>query len=96
MAGELLELITSHDPTLKQRVLTRVQQVIAESFRADKSRRTTSEVIRRFRIVESLIRELRHDYGWAFERILDAMPVALRSKLDGIPWAPDLTRNSWV
>lgn len=96
MAGELLELITSHDPSLKQRVLTRVQHVIAESFRVDKSRRTTSEVVRRFRIVESLIRELRHDYGWAFERILDAMPVALRSKLDGIPWAPDLTRNSWV
>lgn len=95
MAGELLELVTSNDPLLRSRITARVQRVIADSFVADKSRVTESEAKRRFRIVEMLIRDLRSDHGWAFERILDAMPLALRCKLDGAPWTPDLTRNTW-
>lgn len=96
MAGELLELVTAHDPHLRQRITLRVHQVIADSFAADKSRVTASEAKRRFQVVESLIRDLRAEYGWAFERILDAMPIALRCRLDGAPWAPDLRRNSWA
>jgi hypothetical protein len=95
MAGELLELVTSHDPALRARITARIQQIIAASFREDKSRMTNSEVTRRFKLVETSLREMRGDYGWAFERILDAMPIVLRCKLDGIPWAPDLKRNSW-
>jgi hypothetical protein len=95
MAGELLELVTA-DPRLRYRIAARVHQVISDSFAADKSRVTASEAKRRFGIVEQLIRELRADYGWAFERILDAMPIALRCKLDGAPWTPDLRRNSWA
>lgn len=94
MAGELLELVTSHDPTLQKRVTARVCKVIHDSF-ADKSRMTASEAARRFKIVEQLVRELRAGHGWAFERILDAMPYALRCRLDGIAWDPMLHRNSW-
>lgn len=95
MAGELLELLTSHDPQLRKRVTARVAQTIAASFAADRSRVTRSETTRRFRIVEKWMRQLRSEHGWAFERILDALPTILRAELDGIPWNPQFHRNSW-
>lgn len=96
MSGELLELVTSNDPNLRKRIAARIYKVIAESFAHDKSRMTKSEAARRFKIVETLVRELRAEHGWSFERILDTVPTALRCKLDGIPWAPDLSRNAWA
>lgn len=95
MAGELLDLMVAHDPKLKQRVAARVALVISGSFAEDKSRMTQSEATRRFRIVEQLMRELRRDHGWAWERILDAMPFALRCRLDRHPWDPTLHRSIW-
>jgi hypothetical protein len=96
MAGELLELVIGEDPKLRAKVTARVYEVIAASFREDKSRATQSEAKRRFHIIEKLIRELRSDHGWAFERILDALPIALRSRLDGIWWDPATARNVWA
>jgi hypothetical protein len=95
MAGELLELVVGEDKQLRARLTACVQQVIAGSFIADKSRVTQAEATRRFRIVEVLIRELRSEHGWAFDRIMDALPHALRCKLDGGFWDPRLDRNVW-
>lgn len=94
MAGELIELVVGNDPNLRFRVTSRIQQIIARSF-SDGARQTRSEVTRRFRIVELLLREMRAGFGWPFERILDEMPAALRHKLDGTPWDPHLNRNTW-
>lgn len=94
MAGEFLELM-GFDVATRARVTTRVIDVIGASFVEDQSRQTMSETRRRFAIVERLIRELRADHGWAIERILDALPVALRSKLDGGNWTPDGSRTVW-
>lgn len=95
MAGELLELLVADDPKLKQRVTARVVKVISDSFAEDKSRVTQSETSRRFRIIERLMRELRSEHGWAWVRILDALPYALRCTLDRKPWDPMLHRTSW-
>jgi hypothetical protein len=96
MAGEILELMFSRDRVQQARVVGRVQTILSESFAADKSRVTQSEVKRRFGFLEQLIRELRSDYGWAYERILDALPVALRCKLDGAHWDPTAQRTLWT
>jgi len=92
MPGELIELFV--DKSLARRVLTKVQDVIMTSFVDDRSRITRAETVRRFKIVETLFRELRAE-GWPHQRILDVMPEALRHKLDGTPWEPDFTRNVW-
>lgn len=91
MSG-LAELATDHEMRLK--VTSRVQQVIAASF-ADGARQTGNEIKRRFGIVEDTIKMLRGDLGWAYERILDELPKALRAKLDGLPWDPSQSRTVW-
>lgn len=96
MAGELLELITSQDPHLRVKLTMRIQQTIADSFRHDKARMTADETRRRFKIIEVLLRELRADHGWAWTRIMDVMPHALRCKLDGMPWDPTEHRALWL
>ena len=96
MAGELLELVVGHDKALRARVTMRVYQVIQKSFAADGSRVTQAEVTRRFRILETAMRELRAEHGWAFARILDAMPTILRCKLDGATWDPTEQRSMWT
>lgn len=93
MAGELIELFV--DKQLGRRVLAGIQLVIGDSFRRDRSRVTQAETVRRFRIVEGVYRELRAE-GWAHQRILDEMPLALRHKLDGTPWIPELRRAVWT
>lgn len=95
MAGEMLELVLGADKELQAKVIPRIQLIITQSFAQDRSRVTQSEVSRRFRMIEKLVRELRREHGWAFERILDALPFALRCQLDGAVWDPRLTRNSW-
>lgn len=96
MAGELVELVIGNDPQLRSKVTRRIQEIIARSFQDDGSRATQAEVTRRFRILEQLLRDMRSGFGWAFDRILDEMPAALRHKLDGTPWTPDLKRNCWI
>lgn len=96
MAGEMIQMLMSDDPQLQQKALHTIQTVIAKSFEEDKSRQTGAEIKRRFVIIEMLIRELRTDHGWAFQRIFDVLQVALRCKLDGIPWQPNSHRTLWT
>lgn len=95
MAGEFLEAATSGDRALLGRLAKRFAAVIDASFRSDKSRMTRAEVKRRFEILEGVARKLRGDLGWSWPRILDELPRALRSRLDGIPWEPS-TSTIWA
>lgn len=95
MAGEMLEMMLEGDEAKLKMVVGRVTEIIQKSFIADGSRVTGDEVRRRFTMLEKLIRECREEYGWAYERILDVIPFALRSRLDGGVWDPQLHRNSW-
>lgn len=92
MSGEFLELASN--PALEMKVRSRVVQILGQSFMKDGARQTQDEVRRRFKILENLIRTLRTDCGWAYDRILDELPRALRAKLDGAPWEPD-KRTIW-
>lgn len=96
MAGELLDLAIGDDKELRERVTARVYKVILTSFQADGSRVTRVESTRRFRICETALRELRAEHGWAFDRILDALPTILRAKLDGVAWDPTKQRAMWL
>lgn len=93
MAGELIDII--RDKATHDRVLAAIQSTIVASLKRDKARATQSEVKRRFNILIELLRALRAE-GWAYPRICDALPTALRCKLDGVIWDPRLHRNSWT
>lgn len=97
MAGELLELTMRGNEKLLARVVKRFEVVIANSFQEDKSRMTRAEVKRRFEILEKAYRELKNEpFFWSTVRILDALPRALRAKLDGTPWKPEEERTIWT
>lgn len=96
MSGEFLELIFREDPTLRRRVTESITRTIQRSFVEDGSQITGDETRRRFRIVEGLIRELRSEHQWPFPRILDALPTALRCRLDRVEWDPTKQRLIWT
>lgn len=96
MAGELIGLLTHEDPKMYVKVMRAVEKTITDSFTEDGSSQTQDEVRRRFKLLEVAIRDLRGEYGWAFVRIIDALPTALRSKLDGIPWNPSTQHAVWA
>lgn len=96
MAGEFFEILARGDKALMRRVLESVQRTIQASFQQDMAKPTHAEVARRFRIVENLFRELRSEHGWAIERVLGSLPVALRCKLDGVDWDPTKQRMIWA
>lgn len=95
MAGELLELAIADEQT-RRRVAIGVFEAIRQSFLGEKERLTDTETRRRFKLCEQLVRELRADYGWAFTRIVDVLPTALRCKLDGVVWDPTKQRGMWL
>lgn len=96
MAGELLEMVLGGDKELIRRVTVSFIATINASFVQDKSRMTQNEIKRRFDICITALRELRADHGWAWTRILDAMPALLRSKLDGTPFDPAAQGTLWI
>jgi hypothetical protein len=77
------------------RVTVAIERAIADSFTADGTRMTGSEVRRRFVLCERLVRQLRGDLGWGLGRVLDHLPHYLRCELDGVAWTPD-ARAGWV
>jgi len=87
MAGEILRLVGGEKHGAGKLVRV-IERVVAKSFLEDKSRQTMSEARRRTGICIALCRELRADMQWSIDRIASELPVALRSKLDGIPWNP--------
>jgi len=96
MAGEMLELMMGRDKAQLGRIVRRFTQVIERSFAADKSTITRNETKRRFRMLETTYRDLRAaPFLWSWPRISNALPHALRNKLDGVPWSPETARRMW-
>ncbi len=99
MGGELLEAMTtdgSFNKAQYQTVVLAFYRAIAESYAQDKSRPTQRETTRRFAILETTFRMLRHDYNWGVERIVAALPRALRAKLDGMSFKPEMESRIWT
>jgi hypothetical protein len=82
----LLSLVEPHQI---RRALLGLATVVEASFDQDGSRITQDEVKRRLYLAADLFCELRRDVKWSVERILNELPNALRSKLDGTPWSPN-------
>ena len=70
-------------------------RMVFDSFQDDQSRPTTNEIERRMWICINTFKMLRGDLHYSTERALDSIPVALRAKLDGIPWEPS-RRSTWI
>lgn len=93
MAKELIKL-ESEEPGALARLAPAITNVVAASFKQDKSRQTGAEENRRIEICIGFIREMRHDVGWSTQRIIDEMGKYLRCKLDRIPYVLP-TRTLW-
>lgn len=92
MRIEQLEML---DLNTRATVQAMILKALARSFREDNARQTQDEIKRRFELCWGLIKELRYDAHWSYERIGDSIGEALRAKLDGAPWQPD-SRRSWI
>lgn len=92
MAGEFSKLVAEQEVG---RVTCGILRTIERSFADDGSRKTQSEVARRFQICEKIFRLLRGDKGWGIQRVLGKLPEYLRCELDGKPWVPD-ERTIWA
>jgi hypothetical protein len=93
--GELVKLATEE---WHGRTVFAIIEAIDQSFENDqviRPVRTQSEIERRFEICIRWFVELRRELHWSIPRILDALPMALRSALDGIPFNPDEERAAW-
>lgn len=77
------------------RILLTFEAAIAQSFAADKAKMTRSEVRRRYLICEKWLRSLRHE-GWSVTRILDIVPRALRTELEGGVFDPGEKSRLWT
>ncbi len=95
MAAEILEL-ANESPAAVGKLTKGIMSAIDRSFREDKSRATQDEIRRRGHICVGIARALRHELKWSVDRIVDELPKALRSKLDGIPWDPSKLRAMWT
>ena len=98
MAGEFAGLI--EDKSVG-RVALAVERIVGQSFERRTGAglvlpetRTMSEYRRRTEIALRWFRVLRGDLKWSLERILDALPGALRTELDGGHWTPE-DRPGW-
>ena len=92
MSTRFLELL---DVESRERAVTAITNAISVAFLQDGSRETNNEIKHRFNICLGYVADMRSDLGWSWQRIHDTLPIALRSKLDGIEWAPP-SNNAWV
>ena len=95
-SGQLAKMVTEG---WTGRVTDGIQAAISASFQTDqviRSVMTRNAIRRRFRICTEGFCIMRRDLGWAVPRIIDELPVYLRSKLDGMDWTPDEGREAWL
>jgi hypothetical protein len=94
--GDLKELV---EDKWIGKVTIGILDAIAASFQTDNVIRpvqTRDEISRRFKICIKWFNVLRRDLHWSVPRILDGLPEALRSELDGTPFQPTEDRQGWV
>lgn len=93
MAGEVLHILRT-DPRQMATIARGIERAVRFSFTEDKSRATGDEMRRRAALCMKFFREARNDLKWGIERIVDSMPRALRSKLDGVPFDPTAEKRT--
>jgi len=92
MSTRLLEML---DLDSRKRATEAIANAIDRSFLADGSRQTHREITHRFNVCLGFVGIMRNDLGWSWSRIHDALPSALRCKLEGADWTPP-KRGAWV
>ena len=88
-----------HDRRQLARAFESIHKTIADSFDAGHPGHmrqiTQAEVKRRFAICERWFRDLRGAKQWTIDRVLSALPQALRAELEGRTYEPD-SRSLWL
>ena len=83
-------------------------RIVGQSFKTDEDRLnsdtiilssihkpTQDEIKARTDMCYDLFMAMRYDLHWSTQRSLDALPVALRTELDGGKWEPQTHRQAW-
>lgn len=89
----LFELV--HEPRNRDKVVDAICAAVEASF-VDGSRRTRREEKRRASICIDWFEVLRGDLDWSCVKFCDALPSALRSKLDGTDFDPNVWGRAWA
>jgi hypothetical protein len=88
------------DPIQAGRVTARFADIVRDSVVADMRsgslrHMTAQEVQRRTAILYDCFMLLRAECGYSTTHALDALPVALRARLDGVDWTPAPADRAW-
>lgn len=94
MSAEILRIV-NEDRRAAGKLVRGIGTALEKSFRADRIKvpPTRAEVVRRTKICLDVARMLKGDLKWSVDRIVGALPDALRAKLDGLPWEPPKQRT---
>src|SRR6185369_9216368 len=91
MSGELVDLMKGEGTTAIAALARGIERAVQDSFENGSVMifRTGHEERRRVHLCVQIARELRNELKWSAQRIADALPRALRAKLDGLPFDPE-------
>lgn len=92
LPSTLVQLFDGHNAAGIINFLTRV---IGNSFQSHPCTQTRDEVKRRLDLCFELLKVMRGDMKWSFQRCCDEIPAALRRRLDGGIWEPS-RRSLWM
>lgn len=70
-----------------------ITSAITATIAADGAQ-TDAEVKRRFSLAYELVKIMRFDIRWSWQRITDELPAALRTRINGDAWVPS-ERRAW-
>lgn len=100
----LVKMITE-DPKNAAKLIKGIGFAVQRSYDTDwirdgagKAITTQDEVKRRVAFCIDIAKQLRNDAGWSVFKIIDALPLILRRKLDGLDTDPTTVaaRSSWL
>lgn len=99
MAGEIAAM-KGESPDAMAKLARGIERAVKESFESGSIMvfQTQHEHRRRAQLCIAIAREIRNELGWSADRIADAMPRALRAKLDGTKFDPEQEqkRATWA
>lgn len=96
--------MVSEDPNNIAKLVRGIENAVQRSFDSDLLRdgagrviTTGDEIKRRVNLCIDMAKQLRNDASWSVPRIVDAMPLMLRRRLDGQDYDPTTlsARMSW-
>jgi hypothetical protein len=96
--------MVAEDRANAQKLIRGIEVAIQRSYDSDlirdgagKAITSADEIKRRANLCIDMAKQLRNDAGWSVFRIIDAMPLLLRRRLDGLDYDPTslAARASW-